>query len=41
MRFETIREMLIELQIEWLEAESAEQIEQIDKKITKYAAMMR
>ena len=41
MIFETIREMLIDLQIERLETESAEQIEQIDKKITKYAAMMR
>lgn len=41
MRFETIREMLIDLQIERLEAESIEQIEQIDKKITKYAAMMQ
>ena len=41
MRFQTIREMLIDLQIERLEAETAEQIARIDERIARYAAMMQ
>ena len=41
MRFETIRKMLIDLQIERLEAETAEQIARIDERIARYTAMMQ